>query len=103
MVKSRRPTGKTVSGRKKSKVKKAEAKSKTRPRRKMSKRQAGKKADHTPAAKRRSPIAKIAEPLAKSAQPSETGATAKVRETPGLLPFMFWPFQIMRMWWPAVK
>src|SRR6267154_1136836 len=58
MVKSRMPTGKTVSGRKKSKVKKAEAKSKTRARRKMSKREAGKKADHNPAAaKRRCPIA----------------------------------------------
>jgi len=101
MVKSRMPTGKTVSGRKKSKARKAEAKSKTRARRKMSNRAAGKKADHNPAAaKRRSPIAKIAEPSrTKSAQP-QTGATAKDREAPGLLPFMFWPFQIMRMWWP---
>jgi hypothetical protein len=101
MVKSRMPTGKTASGRKKSKAKKAEAKSKTGPRRKISNRAAGKKTDHDPAAKRRSPITKIAEP-AKSAQPSEAVA-AKVREAPGLLPFMFWPFQIMRMWWPAVR
>jgi len=97
------PTGKTVSGRKKSKVKKAEAKSKTRARRKMSKREAGKKADHNPAAVRRPPTAKIAEPSqARNAQP-ETGAAAKDREAPGLVPFMFWPFQIMRMWWPTVK
>jgi hypothetical protein len=100
-VKSRMPKSKTVSGRKKSKVKTAAAKSKTHPRRKMSSRAAGKKADHNPAAPPRSPIAKIAEP-AKSAQPS-TVAVAKVREVPGLLPFMFWPSQIMRMWWPAVK
>src|SRR5947208_15213201 len=49
MVKSHMPTGKTVSGRKKSKVKKASAKSKTRSLRKMPKREAGKKADHNPA------------------------------------------------------
>src|SRR5947208_11920148 len=101
MVKSRMPTGKTVSGRKKSKVKKAAAESRTRPRRKMLKREAGKNADHNPAeAGRRSPTAKIAEPSrARNAQP-KTGATAKDREAPGLVPFMFWPFQIIRMWWP---